>query len=587
MPDHACSHFSIPALYPPSRPATPDHSCSHFRGLLQIAPVSPDFHDAVLGPFLTECEEICAGNRTNPENSVGKLVLGALLSPHFDPEAADFISGLIRVEDDLPFEEKMCMFALLSLLDTCIRLFSEKTLLQGFVGIEYAEPYVTEAVLQTYMQEGAPFTAREENIPTALLSCMHRLDSRALNGLGSSLMANAHRVCIDSLRFPFNDASAVRRVVHELDSNAVKSMSGMCPILGVLKHSAGFNTIAGGAALSALELDAPFPGDMDVMYTGTGTKQQALDELFDRVIPAVMPILLSMARDRDTAGRAVYEPIILVTRGVVTVQVAVKDPYSAGPGMPPCITKRRLNTRRDTTLKRVVLKVQFLLRAYRSVPEILCSFDLSPAKVAFCAKTDTFHTMATTVYSMAHGVTLPNPMNATSARRALKYQKQKGFVYAVPIGPNLEYLKLQDEVGQVDPSAFGKILSGGRLPAILTLKRITDMSPLPMAPLNRSLEETRRWEVAYEDMGYVAEALLYNRLSCSLAAEKRVMWTLGNVGQPYWLSIQEKYPLFLRFGTDIVSMKQELLDDPTVFDAKPCSRMFTNSVDGSFYDFME
>ncbi len=78
--------------------------------------------------------------------------------------------------------------------------------------------------------------------------------------------------------------------------------------------------------------------------------------------------------------------------------------------------------------------VQFVMRAYKSVAQVLASFDMGPTRFAYDGQR--FLGMASAMYAVSNRIAFPDPLMATSPTRAAKYHL-KGFEYVVPCWPGL------------------------------------------------------------------------------------------------------------------------------------------------------
>lgn len=125
------------------------------------------------------------------------------------------------------------------------------------------------------------------------------------------------------------------------------------------------------------------------------------------------------------------------------------------------------------SLRAPPLRVQFVLRMYRSVAQVLTSFDLPGTQFAF----DGARILGTQagLFSVTHRVTLPDPLMATTCRRARKYNN-KGLAYAVPV--NFQYTAIKGAVAVAcieDPEAARALTKRGDAAGVLALANLIKM----------------------------------------------------------------------------------------------------------------
>jgi len=111
--------------------------------------------------------------------------------------------------------------------------------------------------------------------------------------------------------------------------------------------------------------------------------------------------------------------------------------------------------------------VQVIFRSYRSVAEVLHSFDISPCKMAFDG--GRFYMTPSAKYSLANGVMVPDVTKHSTPSRAWKYWK-RGFTTIVPRLP--AYDDAVHELEVVSNDDLLSIMRKGGLQSILALRQL-------------------------------------------------------------------------------------------------------------------
>jgi hypothetical protein len=161
--------------------------------------------------------------------------------------------------------------------------------------------------------------------------------------------------------------------------------------------------VCGGMVLQSIRTDMHHQAsDVDVFMVGIKTAQDATNAL-DNAIRKISQNFKKRfpAAAHVPGGRPVdHRQMLLLTRNALTIVDMVSD-----------------------------VKIQFILRLYENVTQILHRFDLGACMLAF----DGFKFRATPrgVYALRRGVNLADPMNLTHASRGAKYT-DRGFAYVVP-----------------------------------------------------------------------------------------------------------------------------------------------------------
>lgn len=464
-----------------------------------------------------------------------------------------FASGLVRVDDNedgrLEEGEKQSLYALVAFLETCLLLWPHRDLLRGFRDVGHHEIYAGETALQVYMRTDAAYTARAENVPAALAAWMVALPEN--HETTDSVSARAIR---SSLRFPFSSLPNPNRSARNTVSgtkdvyaaNAVLETMLSTSTLRVFAESPYWNVVCGGAASAALSKGGDSPGDVDVVCANSDGspkyKEAALADLFDSVLPKLVRALYddeaSEAGEEEEEveqddnnnnnrvngrGGDVYRikddrmaAIVISSGGVVTLET-VMYPRRFG-----FVRGRRLDAR-PARVRSKDKKFQFLMRPYESLLRVLTSFDLAPTKVAYDTREGTFYVMASALYCMRHGLCLPNPINATSVKRALKYHK-KGFPFAVPLvrrndGGGSKYHDVQMHVEGLDPARYAEVLDAGGLRAVLLLAALLRLTPRDIKELRTGAEQ-----YMYDDLGACGAMFVGMPRWCQYMADKGMIW---------------------------------------------------------------
>ena len=160
---------------------------------------------------------------------------------------------------------------------------------------------------------------------------------------------------------------------------------------GLLDGVLGPNLVAAGGSVLASLTDSPF-SDVDLFFVGIKDRNDATTIM----LAAIKKII-------DNSSNMEFK--LHVMSGVMTLTARYSDDYQT-------------------------LKVQFVQRLYKELAQIPLSFDLPPTRFVFDGSH--IYGMKSGLYSVVNGITLPDPMMATSPARAYKYD-QKGFTYTVPL----------------------------------------------------------------------------------------------------------------------------------------------------------
>lgn len=462
-----------------------------------------------------------------------------------------FASGLVRVDDNengrLEEGEKQSLYALVAFLETCLLLWPHRDLLCGFRDVGHHEIYVGETALQVYMRTDAAYTARAENVPSALAAWMVALpESQENHEMTANTDSVPARAIRSSLRFPFSSlpnpnrsarSSIVSGTKDVYAANAVLETMLSPSALRVFAESSYWNVVCGGAASAALSKGGIAPGDVDVVCANSDGspkyKEAALADLFDSVLPKLVRALYDdeaseageeeeVEEDDNHNGRGgdVYRikddrmaAIVISSGGVVTLETVM---------YPRRFVRGRRIDARPARVRSKDKKFQFLMRPYESLLRVLTSFDLAPTKVAYNTREGTFYVMASALYCMRHGLCLPNPINATSVKRALKYHK-KGFPFAVPLlrrnDGGSKYHAVQMHVEGLDPARYAEVLDAGGLRAVLLLAALLRLTPRDIKELRTGAEQ-----YMYDDLGACGPMFVGMPSWCQYMADKGLIW---------------------------------------------------------------
>lgn len=113
-------------------------------------------------------------------------------------------------------------------------------------------------------------------------------------------------------------------------------------------------------------------------------------------------------------------------------------------------------------------KVQFILRVYPDLGEVLHTFDLGSCRVAFDGTT--FRAASSGVFSLRYGVNIADPLNLTQASRCMKYQR-RGFLYMVPVWSTVFRAMSEFTVSLLlsDPEKLLDLMNNGGLQQVMVL----------------------------------------------------------------------------------------------------------------------
>lgn len=200
----------------------------------------------------------------------------------------------------------------------------------------------------------------------------------------------------DAVMLPFGlppgPALKIRRDAKDARCNFEKMTEGLLD--GVVYPGSPF-VVCGGMVLQSLRTDVHIQSsDVDVFVVGIKTARAATIAL-ERAVRRISQNFESKFGGGDSSRQ-----LLVLTRNALTIVDSVRQ-----------------------------VKIQFILRLYQNVTQILHRFDLGACMLAFDGRT--FRATPRGVYALRHGVNLADPMNLTHASRGAKYT-DRGFAYVVP-----------------------------------------------------------------------------------------------------------------------------------------------------------
>jgi hypothetical protein len=126
-------------------------------------------------------------------------------------------------------------------------------------------------------------------------------------------------------------------------------------------------------------------------------------------------------------------PLPPVTTSSATAATKHANSHENNPSLPEEVRDAIAAEKKHDVMSkiRVVAKVQFILRLYKNMQQIISSFDLAPCKFTFDGVN--FHGLVTSMIAVKYKISLPDPIMVTNSRRALKYNN-KGFTFTIVCG---------------------------------------------------------------------------------------------------------------------------------------------------------
>lgn len=513
-----------------SIPSVDDHVSSGF-----VTDIIPRLQECASAAMFIRNRDYCA-----------QCILDVLKSEHYDPDTAKFVLGMIVVDDEMLPQEKMHNYTVAAALDATILLYPNTELVVFYKELYLDIVIIGETMLQMYMRQNPVYTALPENIPCGLSSWLSMVSEETLCQFVQEEHPN-----ISEMRFPFGIQLHGQGFYGTLDDCAYDKMryTILGDVFEALKNSAHWNYVVGGAVCAALckSGECNKHKDIDVVNINAYTqKSDAIDDLFENVIPKIRINVNEKHSQR-------YIPVIYKTKGVITF-VMLLGAFS-----------------------KPILKIQFLLRPYKSLYQVLTSFDLGPTKGAYCVQNESFYVMESFLRCVHYNCVIPNPSAQTSVLRFKRYH-ERGFNFVIPKGIDNKYYQVLEKVDSCPISQYYDLLKQGNLASVFVLAQLEKYG---VQQLKNVMGNNIVGEFAYADRGIDPCKFLCSPKWIHHAQSKGIIWYIDHEE----LDTLSHYNRILsrNYSCSYVEMKNALLNDKTVLSGDPCERMHVGNPQGSFY----